>query len=216
MNKIVIYVEGGGETVTQKRELRLGFNELFRASSDAARGKKIHLNFVFSGGRDQAYKDFINKVQESDREVLCALLVDSEDPIDAESGDDHANSEARKLHLLKREPWSKLKDHPADRIHLMVQCMETWIVADPEALAKFYGQGFQVKALPVRINLEDEPKKEIYSKLAKATKNTTKGEYGKIKHAAQLLKVVSPTKISSRCARFKTFTKWLTRLIDLA
>ena len=26
--------------------------------------------------------------------------------------------------------------------HLMIQCMETWLVCDPEELAAYYGQGF--------------------------------------------------------------------------
>jgi len=43
----------------------------------------------------------------------------------------------------------------------MVQCMETWIVADPEAVKKYYGAGFKAEKVPKRENLEEEPKSQI-------------------------------------------------------
>ena len=56
----------------------------------------------------------------------------------------------------------------------MAQCMEAWLVADPEALAEFYDQGFNANALPKRINLEEEPKAQIYVALENATRQTQK------------------------------------------
>lgn len=103
----------------------------------------------------------------------------------------------------------------AQRIHLMVQCMEAWIVADPEALASFYGQYFKANALPVRQNLEEEPKQDLYDKLDKATsdRRLNKGGYGKIRHASELLKRVEPAKVAVRCPRFVTFTRSLDAMI---
>ena len=46
--------------------------------------------------------------------------------------------------------------------------MEAWVVADAKALAAYYGQGFAGNVLPKRPNLEDEPKLDIYDKLARA------------------------------------------------
>lgn len=99
----------------------------------------------------------------------------------------------------------------AECIHLMVQCMEAWIVADPEALAAFYDQYFKANALPARQNLEEEPKQDLYDKLDKATadKRLIKGRYGKIRHASELLKRIDPAKVAMRCPRFATFTRWL-------
>jgi CRISPR/Cas system CSM-associated protein Csm2 small subunit len=82
----------------------------------------------------------------------------------------------------------------------MAQCMESWLVADPEALAKYYDQGFNAGALPRRINLEAEPKAQIYTALENATRQTKKGSYGKIEHASALLTRVSQEKAKSRCA----------------
>lgn len=33
-------------------------------------------------------------------------------------------------------------------LHLMVQCMEAWLVADPDCLKAYYGRGFNERRLP--------------------------------------------------------------------
>lgn len=103
----------------------------------------------------------------------------------------------------------------------MVPCMEAWIAADPDGMALYYGQGFRLKSLPRRLNLEDEPKANLYSKLANATEDTSKGEYSesnnaKIRHASKLLEKISATKVAARCPRFAAFTAWLDQRIEEA
>ena len=98
----------------------------------------------------------------------------------------------------------------------MVQCMEAWIAADPNVVATYYGQGFHANKLPVCANLEDEPKVELQAKLATATRETSKGEYAKIRHACKLLAMIAPEKVAGRCPRFKTFIGWLAGKIDAA
>lgn len=100
----------------------------------------------------------------------------------------------------------------------MVACMETWIVADPEGMAFYYGKGFRRGALPQRGDLEAEPKVELYDKLARATRDTSKGEYSaaanaKIRHASKLLATIDPRKVAARCPRFHTLSHWLERRI---
>jgi hypothetical protein len=92
--------------------------------------------------------------------------------------------------------------------------MEAWIVADPDTLARFYGQEFKRGKLPLRVNLEEESKADLYSSLESATEKTQKGKYGKIKHASELLGMIDPTKVSTRCLRFANFRRWLTDAID--
>jgi len=96
----------------------------------------------------------------------------------------------------------------------MVQCMEAWIVADPDALAKFYGQEFKRAKLPLRVNLEEEPKADLYTRLEDATERTQKGKYGKIRHASELLGLIDPAKVTARCLRFSNFRRWLTEAIE--
>jgi len=227
VNGIALYVEGGGDTVQQKAELRNGLDELSNAQKRAARDKRLGWKLVPSGGRDAAYKDFIDAVGHADDETLCVLLVDSEDSLSDESPkplDESSESKkqrertdalTRRSHIVNRDRWD-LSDIPPEFIHLMVRCMEAWIVSDVEALANHYRQGFHTKSLPARLNLEGEDKLSLCIKLRKATRNTSKGEYAKIRHASKLLRLIDPKKVAARCPRFETFTSWLDEQIENA
>ncbi|MCI0365952.1 MAG: DUF4276 family protein [Phycisphaerales bacterium] len=82
----------------------------------------------------------------------------------------------------------------------MTQCMDAWIVADPSALAAYYGNGFRMKALPVRGNLEEEARSDIAAKLNAATRDTkTKGAYHKTRYAPDLLARIDPQTVRDRC-----------------
>ena len=95
----------------------------------------------------------------------------------------------------------------------MTQAMEAWIVADPEALAGFYGKDFHEAKLPKRKLLDEEPKNALYRALDEATKDTQKGSYGKIKHGSELLKRLRPGTVAARCKSFKHFAEWLDQTI---
>jgi hypothetical protein len=227
VTEISIYVEGGGDTAQQKAELRNGFDELLISQKQAARSKRLRWKLVPSGGRDAAYKDFMNALRQADGETLCVLLVDSEDELHAElpksvneSPEDTTRRKltdalARRNHIVNRDDWN-LSGIPPEHIHLMVRCMEAWIVSDPDKLARHYGQWFHASSLPTRPNLEDEAKASLYDKLQKATRDTSKGEYAKIKHASKLLGLIDPKKVAARCPRFATFTSWLDEQIKNA
>jgi hypothetical protein len=208
MNGIAIYVEGGGDYTHHKADLRRGFDALLRTQKDSARLRSLRWKLVSCGGRNAAYDAFINALRLSDADTANVLLVDSEDGLPSETADMSRNAQERVAHLSRRDGWDLTASVP-ESIHLMVRCMEAWIVSDADALAQFYGKGFVRKALPTRLNLEDEPKPDIYNKLVRATRHTQKGEYGKIKHASQLLSRIDPDKIIHRCPRFATFTGWL-------
>ncbi len=86
--------------------------------------------------------------------------------------------------------------------------METWFLADPEAMEEFFGNGFRKKALyPLDANIEKLAKKDLYSKLKAATKDSTSGPYGKGRHSFQLLAELDPT-------RLRNASPWAARFLD--
>ncbi len=214
MRRIAIYVEGGGDTAQQKSELRVGLDCLLNPQKQAAREKRLLWRLVPSGSRNFAFAAFINAIRTDDGQTLCVLLVDSESAVTLESkGKDDENARARRDHLSYRDSWDLTNIDPS-RVHLMVQCMEAWLAADSAALARYYGKGFHARSLPQRENLEEESKLDLYLKLAKATKETSKGEYSdkkhaKIKHASKILALIEPKTLARRCPRFATLTSWL-------
>jgi hypothetical protein len=213
MKEIAIYMEGGGDTAQQRAELRTGMDALLRAPKQVARDKRLRWRLIPCGGRQQTFDAFQHALQQADDETLVILLVDSEDPIEPETEDDDANAKARVRHLRQRDGWD-LSGVDPKQVHLMVQCMEAWIVSDPEAVSAYYGNGFHAKSLPQRQNLEEESKPNVLDKLKKATRDTKKGEYAKIKHASKLLEQIDPRKVARRCPRFATFTNWLDEMIE--
>jgi hypothetical protein len=117
------------------------------------------------------------------------LLVDSEEGVD--------NGIGPWAHLSKREPTWKARD-PAvsdDHYHLMVQVMESWLMADLDRVEAYYGQGFNRHGIPANPNVEAIPKKDLLAAMAEATRRTQKGTYRKIRHAADLLKLIRPAEV---------------------
>lgn len=232
MTGIALYAEGGGDTAAQQAELRVGLDQLFTGVKQAARLKRLRWKLVMCGSRSQARDDFLNALKRGDPETLCVLLVDSEEGLPTEQpippGETSDQAHARRLadatvrrdHLIRRDGWH-LEHVAPELVHLMVACMETWIVADPEGMARAYGKNFHADRLPDRPNLEVEAKASLFDKLAKATQETARGAYSadnrsKIRHARKLLENVRAERVAARCPRFATLIEWLTRKIDEA
>ncbi|MGQ0663145.1 MAG: DUF4276 family protein [Pseudomonadota bacterium] len=126
------------------------------------------------------------------------MLVDSEAPV--------VPTDGPWQHLERRDRWQRPAAASDDMAHLMVQCMEAWIVADRTTLTEFYAQGFRDSALPARSNVESIPKSELFAALEAATRETkTKGRYRKTWHRFALVGLGSPEALrkgSRHAARF--------------
>jgi hypothetical protein len=107
-------------------------------------------------------------------------------------------------------------DFGDDSIHLMIQIMETWIVADPDVVAAYYKQHFLKTALPKGQDLEEVGKEQIYGSLQHATMKSQKKEYRKIRDAAALLEKSDPAKVRRRCSSCDRLFVILTQRIDAA
>jgi hypothetical protein len=188
MNRIAIYVEGGGDGAAGKQLLRQGFNQFFRALKEAAEQKGVKFVVIACGGRQEAFSGFRRSATQDVNSIYPVLLVDSEDLV----------AKLPTEHLRDRDQWD-LSFATKDQVHLMVTTMETWIVSDKHTLSHFYGQGFSPNALPNSNNLEDVEKGRISKGLNLATKDTKKGKYHKIQHASELLARIDSQIAKQRC-----------------
>lgn len=211
MRSISIYLEGGGDTAGSRAALRQGMDAFLQPLKQAARDKALHWKLVACGTRREAYKGFRNAVEDSDGEEVLVLLVDAERPVNGSAFD----------HLINRDNWdfsfaSENGVRLGDVVHLMVQTMETWIVADPHELGVYYGQGFRTDILPRAQNLETVTKIDVADRLKEATRLTRKGPYHKIKHASELLQRIDAEKVKGRCSHCRLLFEKLGQLVEAA
>jgi hypothetical protein len=164
-----IYVEGGGPSKKQNAAIKC--RQAFRLFCDKFNMlRKPHI--VASGGRKEAYDDFTNALanpQYEGDEIF--LLVDSESGI--------AAGVTARYHLHVHDGWNFADAVSDDRLHLMVQCMEAWFMADKNAIASYYEAGFSRASLPQNPNIEAISKADIFAGLKHATRNTKKEGYDK-------------------------------------
>lgn len=176
---IRIYIEGGGDSHHQKASLRQGFNAFFGAVRDAARNRCIHWDVILVGSRNSSFDAFCNACEQH-RDAVNILLVDAECAVCKEPRE----------HLRNVDGWTI--EASKEACHLMVQTMEAWLVADRDALGRYYGAGFLSSSIPGNTNVEEIDKATLESALDAATRHTQKGSYTKIKHGAALLALIDP------------------------
>ena len=188
MPEIRIYVEGGGNARHQKQQIRQGFNDFFKDLRERGRTRRVRWNLVACGSRNDAFEDFRAALSDHP-DAINILLVDSEDPI--------AEGIGPWRHLSERDPSWKASDPSVsdEHYHLMVQVMEAWLIADLEKVEDYYGPDFNRNAIPANRNVEAIPKATLIDGLTEATRRTQKGAYKKIKHAADLLKLIRPEEV---------------------
>ena len=203
MSGIAIYMEGGGDGKENRAALRQGMNTFLQPLKDEARKKSLHWDLACYGSRDETFKRFRDAVNSS-TDAVNVLLVDAEGPV----------SQSPRLHLRNQD--KNLSFAHEETIHLMVQTMEAWIVADSAALNSYYGQGFKANKLPKATDLETVSKREVEHSLREATKDTQKGRYHKIKHASDLLKRIDAEKVKARCCHCRRVFKALGQIVDAA
>jgi len=192
--KVRLYVEGGGSHDQTQRICRQSFHVfLGKVLGDRSKPK-----IVASGSRDVAYKDFRRSL--NDEDVVSLLLVDSEDPVQV--------GKTVAAHLLQRDGWKELPD---GQVHLMVQCMEAWFLADKEALQDYYGPEFKAGSLPTNPKIEGIAKHDVIDGLRAATREN---EYHKTKHAFDILQCIDPAKVKEASPFAKSFFEALVKHCD--
>ena len=180
-----LYVEGGGNSKTLKAACRRGFRKFIEEAGLAGSMPRI----VACGNRQNAYESFKTGHEKGGSKAM--LLVDAEGPISAVGPWQH---------LKDRDSWSRPDNATDDQCHLMVQIMESWFLADADALNSFYGQGFRRQSLPANPNVEDVLKRDVLDGFSQATAGTGKGSYHKGSHSFEILAKLDPVKVRKASA----------------
>ncbi len=203
-----LYIEGGGDDQNTKRKLKEGFGTFLKEIRDLCRQRGVHWDVILCGGRGSAYKDFCAALQ-AHPEALCLLLVDAEAPVTV--------ADLPWKHLFQRDRWACPEQTTDMQCHLMAQVMESWFLADPDTLARYYGSEFKLNALPKENNVEKIAKTQVETCLKQATQHTkTKGEYHKIRHGAALLGLIRPALVKERAPHCRRLFDTLRQHILLA
>ena len=130
------------------------------------------------------------------------LLVDSEGPVAAGTGPWQ--------HLKDRDGWDRPEGATDAHVHLMVQCMEAWFLADRAALAEYFGNGFSENSLPGRLDVEEVSKQDLERGLNTATRNSRpKGAYHKGRDSFALLAKQDPDRVADASPHARRFLEIL-------
>ena len=187
-----VYVEGGGRKALD-RECRRAFRRFF----DNAGIASSNITVEARGPRGDAYTAFRS---DSDRSFRKILLVDAEGPV---------SSKTAWGHLQQSDGWSRPRGAVDEQCHLMVQVMESWFLADVEALESYYGQGFRRQALPANPDVEKVSKQDVCRGLDRATQATGKGRYRKGKDSFGILASLDPAKVRNGSCHAERFVQAL-------
>ncbi len=191
MSGISIFMEGGGVSRDARVALRQGMDRFLQPLKQAARDKGWSWNLVCRGPRNEAFRAFCDAGRDA-HDIVVVLLVDAEKPVE----------NSVRVHLKENDGWD-LSDVSEEHFHLMVQAMEAWFVADPTSLSEYYGQGFRKDALSSEQNLEDVTTYNLNHWLRAATRHSSEGDYHKIRHASDLLKLIDRKTVTTRCPHCK-------------
>lgn len=124
--KIKLCIEGGGDSALQDTLLREAWQTLFQQAGLAGRIPKTFRG----GGRNNTFDAYQTAVHLKKSDELPLLVVDSEDLISLGT--------AEWSHLTERDHWIRPPNIGDDDVFLMIGCMETWLLADQEALKRFF------------------------------------------------------------------------------
>ena len=200
-----LYIEGGGDNRQQHSKalrvrFRQGWNAFFESAGLGGRMPKV----VQGSGRQQTFECFARAIAGGAPGIVPLLLVDSEAPI--------AAGHSVWQHLRANDGWSRPPNAGDDQGFLMVQIMETWLLADRDSLKRYFGAEFRENALRQWSQLEAVPKATVLNALKQATAHCAT-RYAKGKVSFELLARVDPDRVEAACPHAKALLNRLRTLL---
>lgn len=199
MVSVKLYVEGGGDGRINHGAFRQGWIGFLRKAELSGRMPQV----VPGGGRAQTFDKFKTALQTRRPNEIPILLVDSEGAV--------ANGQTTWQHLHNRDNWDQPDDAADDSAYLMVQVMETWFLADRDALRSFFGPSLNENHFRQWRNLEAVSKDTVIDALAQATRGCQK-PYRKGRISFQLLGEIDPAAVARACPHAKELLDFLRSL----
>lgn len=196
MVRVRIVIEGGGSGENPDKDFRQAWTQFFKAAGLVGRMPKV----VRGEGREQTFDKFKTALQTARRDEVVILLVDSEEPV--------AAGHSPWQHLRNRDNWDQPAGAADDSAYLMVQVMETWLLADRDALREFFGPQLNENHFSQWPNLEELHKDTVLSALERATSVCQK-TYSKGKVSFELLAQIDPQTVAGACPHAKDLFDYL-------
>ena len=189
-----LYIEGGGDghqggSTDLTRRFREAWKKFF---SSAGLGRRVSI--VRGGGRTQTFSRFVSAISRPTPGTVPILLVDSEGVVQA--------CHSAWQHLRRQDGWDRPTDASDNQVFLMVQAMETWLLADRDTLGDFFGPRFRANALRQWPQMEEVPKEEILRVLDQATAQCAR-PYAKGRVSFDLLSDTRPARVEAACPHAK-------------
>lgn len=192
-----IYIEGGGEGKYLEICFQKAWTKFFKAAGLEGRMPRP----VRGKGRKNAYDLFCTALAHARKGETPLLLVDSEATVQP----DHSVWQ----HLKVRDNWDKPPKADDRHAYLMAQTMETWLLADPEALQIYFGNDFKPDKIPAWLELEKVAKADVFAALVRAAVACKEKSYAKGKISFEILSAVSPQKVAEKCPQAKRLLDFL-------
>ncbi len=167
------------------------------------------LDIAVGGGQQEAFALFnsqLNRYAEHEEtEPKPLLLVDSEEPVAAgHTVWDHL--QARHQHRFQRP--TNADDESA---FMMVQAMETWFVADPPALQRFFDSSLDTSVFQKLPPLETILNADALSTLRQATLRCRR-HYSKGRRSYGILAEIDPQQVAAACPHADQLLQYLRTL----
>lgn len=199
MVTIKIYIEGGGTGKDSNIRFQRAWRKFFESAGLTGRMPSV----VPGKSRGNTHAVFVTAFKARKPDELPLLLLDSEEAVK----DGHIVWQ----HLKTRDGMDKPAQATEEHAYLMVQAMETWLLADPDAVKRYFGSKCKIEKIPAWPNLEAVDKQRIFETLEQITADCNEKVYSKGKVSFELLGQVDPGKVAPKCQNAKSLLEFLAK-----